>query len=110
MSALAMTKDTDLDGNPLPTAPQREALDARLEEARRFLQNGVRRNNPGNFEIPRVIFDPSNKEHLRSYKTFLETGKWGDIQFHLELPLTSVTETVHRKFSAYALEQLLKAK
>lgn len=102
-----MKIETDLDGNPLPTAPAREALDARLAEARRFLQEGVRRNNPGTFEIPRVIFDPSNKEHLKSYKQFLETGKWGEIQFHLELPLTSVTETVHRKFSAYALQKLL---
>ena len=99
MQAALMTNETDESLTP---------HEKRLAEAKRFLNNGARKTAPGNYEIPRVVFDPTNNDHLRSYKTFLETGKWGDIQFHLELPLTSVTETVYRKFTAFALEKLLK--
>ena len=48
----------------------------------------------------RVIFNPKNKKHRESVKTFLETGKWGDVLFvpeapHIEVPATVLTKLAH---------------
>lgn len=51
----------------------------------------------------RVFFDPKNKAHVSSLKTFLETGRWGDVQFDCEPPFISVPEYVYRKYIAHKL-------
>ena len=59
--------------------------------------------------IVREVFDPKSKKHRESYKKFLVTGSWGDVQFHAEYPYTTVPETVHRKFAAHALKIHIKS-
>lgn len=49
--------------------------------------------------VQREVFDPRNKNHLRSLRVFLDTGHWGDTQFFTEEPYISVPDTVLRKFA-----------
>jgi hypothetical protein len=51
----------------------------------------------------RVIFNPRNKKHRESVKTFLETGKWGDVLFVPEAPHIEVPATVLSKLAAHTL-------
>jgi len=54
--------------------------------------------------VNRQNFDPSNKEHLDSLKSFISTGNWGDVQFYCEYPFTDVPMTVLVKFARSRLE------
>jgi hypothetical protein len=65
----------------------------------------VKKNATAAHKLPRVKFDPSNIEHVRSYNNFVKTGAWGDIQFFSELPHLNVPTTVSNKFINYHLEQ-----
>ena len=56
--------------------------------------------------IRREVFNPKNKEHLRPFKKFLESGSWGDVQFFPEEPSVTVPETVFRKFSLHNLQKV----
>lgn len=51
--------------------------------------------------VQRETFDPSRESHLESFRTFLKTGNWGEIQFHVEAPYTDVPMTVLMKFAQY---------
>ena len=51
----------------------------------------------------RVPFNPSNKKHRESVKTFLQTGKWGDVLFIAEAPHIEVPATVLSKLAAHTL-------
>lgn len=53
--------------------------------------------------IERVYFDPSNAAHVESFKCFISTGNWGDIQFYPELPYIEVPITVLMKFALHQL-------
>lgn len=53
--------------------------------------------------VRREIFDPTNESHVESFKVFLVTGSWGDIQFYPEDPYTEAPATV---MSKYAMHQL----
>lgn len=53
----------------------------------------------------RVIFDPTNTEHLDSLRTFVNTGSWGKVQFFAEAPYTNVPITVLMKYAAFNLGQ-----
>lgn len=54
--------------------------------------------------ITRVIFDPTNHDHQLSLKQFLNTGKWGNIQFYAEHPYSDVPMTVLVKYSKFILK------
>lgn len=54
---------------------------------------------PFSSHVRREVFDPANPAHLKSYKQFLETGNWGDIQFFTEHPKQTVPATVEYKFA-----------
>lgn len=54
--------------------------------------------------VNREIFDPTNKDHVASFKTFLATNSWGDIQFYPETPYTEAPATVMAKFARHALK------
>jgi hypothetical protein len=58
--------------------------------------------------VRREIFDAKNKEHLASFKHFLDTGAWGTVQFFAEGEHISVPETVLRKYSNVMLNRALK--
>jgi hypothetical protein len=49
----------------------------------------------------RVFFDPSRESHLESFRTFLHTGNWGELQFYCEHPYTDVPMTVLMKAAMY---------
>lgn len=49
----------------------------------------------------RALFDPANEQHLKSFRAFLATGNWGDIQFLCEAPYTDVPMTVLMKFAMH---------
>lgn len=51
----------------------------------------------------RVIFNPKNKKHRESFKSFLETGKWGDVLFVPEAPHIEVPATILHKIAAHSL-------
>lgn len=51
----------------------------------------------------RVFFDPTNNEHLESFKLFLRTGNWGKVQFYPELPYLEVPATVQTKYALHSL-------
>lgn len=51
----------------------------------------------------REFFDPKNKAHVKSMTVFLQTGKWGEIQFICEPPFISVPEYVFRKYLCHKL-------
>lgn len=48
--------------------------------------------------VRREHFDASNAEHVASFRHFVTTGSWGEIQFHAELPYTTVPATVTQKY------------
>jgi len=52
----------------------------------------------------RVSFDPSKKAHCESLKSFLETGRWGNVMFYPEYPYTDVPTYVLAKFACHALK------
>lgn len=54
--------------------------------------------------VDRVKFDPSNKEHLLSLKTFLQKGSWGNLQFKIEHPYNSVIDSVLRNLANYYIQ------
>lgn len=60
------------------------------------------------FAIKREKFDPTNLDHLRSYYSFLETGKWGSVQFQIEYPFENAVDTVVHTFAKHALEERLR--
>lgn len=53
--------------------------------------------------VKREIFDPTNKEHVESFKIFLRTGNWGDVQFWPEVPYTEAPATVMAKYARFVL-------
>lgn len=50
--------------------------------------------------VLRTYFDPENQNHIESFKVFIRTGNWGNIQFHPELPFNEVPMTVLMKFAS----------
>ena len=60
-------------------------------------------------QVKRAEFNPKNKDHLRSYRQFLESGNWGDVLFFCEFPYVTVPETVSKKFAKYTLSKVLGA-
>lgn len=54
--------------------------------------------------INREIFDPTNAAHIESFKIFLRTGNWGDVQFYPEVPYTEAPATVMAKYSRHILD------
>lgn len=54
--------------------------------------------------IKREIFDPSLEEHTKSLKKYMETGRWGDVQFYSEYPYATVRDTVLTKFAVFNLQ------
>lgn len=54
--------------------------------------------------VNRVNFDPTNAAHLESFKTFLRTGTWGELQFYPEIPYIEVPMTVMMKFALHTLD------
>jgi len=56
-----------------------------------------------NARIERINFDPTNFDHRVALAEFLTTGRWL-IQFHVELPCTSIVQTAEKKFIKHALE------
>jgi hypothetical protein len=54
--------------------------------------------------VSREIFDPTNQEHMESFKTFLRTGNWGEVQFWPELPYIEVPMTVMMKYVLHTLQ------
>lgn len=56
--------------------------------------------------IMREFFDPANPAHIQSAKQFLETGKWGKMQFFVEAPFTNVPDTVMRKLANYVVAKI----
>ena len=56
--------------------------------------------------VLREVFDVNNLEHLKSLKQFLTTGNWGKIQFFVEAPYITVTETVMRKVALSAVSHI----
>ena len=52
----------------------------------------------------RVHFNPKNKAHVASLKTFIETGTWGEVKFACEGSYLSVPEYVMRKFISHQLK------
>ena len=54
----------------------------------------------------REIFDPLNPDHVRSYKSFLENGRW-EQKFFCEFPHATVPETVHIKFALAHINNFL---
>lgn len=55
--------------------------------------------------VNREVFDPKNKEHIKSFKCFVDTGNWGDIQFFEEAPFTTVPDTVTHKYLKMSLKE-----
>ena len=53
--------------------------------------------------VNREIFDPTNEAHIESFKIFLRTGNWGEIQFYPEVPYTEAPATVMAKYSRHVL-------
>lgn len=53
--------------------------------------------------VRREVFDPTNQEHLESFKLFLHTGAWGAVQFYPEVPHIEVPMTVLVKFAKHHL-------
>lgn len=54
--------------------------------------------------IKRVNFNPKDAAHLRSMKTFIESGNWGKVQFLPEFPYNDVPTTILMKFATYSLK------
>lgn len=59
--------------------------------------------------IKREIFDPENKDHQLSLSNFLQKGNWGNTQFYIESPFSTVPETVLRKTAKHFIETKLKS-
>lgn len=55
-------------------------------------------------QIRREDFDPENIEHRASLKVYLDTGKWGDVQFYAQYPYLSVPEMVFRRMLTHSLK------
>lgn len=64
----------------------------------------ARSNILRNVASHRVSFDPSNVEHCKSLKKFLETGNWGSVMFYPEFPYTDVPTYVLAKFASFHLK------
>lgn len=54
--------------------------------------------------VNRVKFDPDNAEHVESFKNFVKTGNWGNIQFFEEFPFTTVPATVTHRYLCKVLD------
>lgn len=52
----------------------------------------------------RVHFNPKDKKHLESLKTFLSTGQWGEVKFAVEGSYLSVPDYVLRKYATHVLK------
>jgi hypothetical protein len=53
--------------------------------------------------VRREIFDPANPAHVESFKVFLATNNWGDVQFYPEAPFTEAPATVLTKYARHSL-------
>lgn len=53
--------------------------------------------------VRREIFDPTNPVHIESFKVFLATNNWGDVQFYPEAPFTEAPATVMTKYARHSL-------
>lgn len=51
----------------------------------------------------RVSFDPTNEAHVASFKKFIQTGNWGDVQFYTEFPYTDAPTTVSMRLHEHNL-------
>ena len=76
-----------------------------INENEHYMSNVLFRKPP----VRRELFDPENLEHLRSYESFLKTGRWGEVHFFCEHPHVTVPETVSRKFALHEIAKKLKA-
>ena len=52
---------------------------------------------------PRVSFNPRSRAPRESLKTFLTTGRWGDVHFKPEHPHVEVPATVLTKLARHSL-------
>ena len=57
-----------------------------------------------NIAAQRQVFDPSNPLHREDLAEYLTSGRWIG-QYHVEMPYTTVPETVLRKYAKWALSQ-----
>jgi len=86
------------------------SIDEKMEEKRKLARDYIAAIGPRKrtkFALPREEFTPSKREHVETYRRFLDTGSWGNMQFHIEYPYQSVAETVVNKFALYATSKLL---
>jgi hypothetical protein len=74
-----------------------------VETSDERLQSHLLRKNM----LKREEFDPTNRRHCESYKSFLTTGNWGPARFYCEFPYVTVPETVSRKFALETLNKIL---
>lgn len=56
--------------------------------------------------VRREQFDPTNEEHIASFKVFIRTGNWGAVQFYAEQPFTEVPMTVLMRFCQHSLSTI----
>ncbi len=54
-------------------------------------------------QIEKVKFDPTNQEHVESYRNFIMHGTWGTVKFVPEYPHLTVPATVQAKWLEYTL-------
>lgn len=55
------------------------------------------------FSPRREEFDPTNQEHLDSLATYIRTGRWGGVMFHMEGNSTDVVHAVLLKHAMHVL-------
>lgn len=51
--------------------------------------------------VNRTFFDATSDAHLESFRVFLRTGNWGNVQFYCEHPYTDVPMTVLMKYAMH---------
>lgn len=57
---------------------------------------------------PRVIFDPSNYEHMRDYATFLKYNNWKNgCNYLLEDPYEDIPTMLNAKIVAHYLKPIM---
>lgn len=57
--------------------------------------------------INRVEFDATNVDHLESLQHFLNTGRWGNVQFEIEFPYTNVVDAVMKKVTSTHISNII---
>jgi hypothetical protein len=57
--------------------------------------------------IKRESFDPENKDHLKSYLKYINSGNWGEVHFFSEAPFVTVPATVNHRYALHTLKEKL---